>query len=394
MTAPQPANPGPHTPNHPTSSPQPVRISTTHQAPDYVGLLRRLSVARLLCEWLVSGGRPRQARVGGLRVSGLRRMRGALVGGGRRIVVGGLVLGMVGCSVARRADEGVPSVPVQPVVLPKVVSPPQAEGLDGRAGAPGPQVCTAVTARLTEQLGVAVSAYPNSWNDGGLPALDLCTLLLQGRAVVVGVTALVAQPDSIDRLMAGAGALEVLPELGTEARISDSRVVFAVGDRAVKITPAGGIDRGYPGGIDRVKAVAISQAVRDAVPGALRPGRQTDAACQVSNSQAERFIGALVQLRRDYRVNGALTCVWGTHDATVSIVESFYADTIPESRATPPPKPAPIGRPGYYLPDQGELVFRKGRRVVRVTGLTNPSREIPMDSLLNVVEPLLPLFIK
>jgi hypothetical protein len=308
--------------------------------------------------------------------------------------VGVVVLALVGCSVARRADEARPLVPEPVVVLPTVVVPPQAEGLDGTAGASGPQVCTAVTARLSEQLGFPVTARANSWNDAGLPALDLCTLLLEGRPVVVGVTALPAQPDALSRLSAGAGSVEALPELGPDARLSDSRLVFAVGDRAIKITPAGGINRSYPGGIDRVKAVAIGRAVRDVVPGVLRPGRQSDSACQLSNSVAERFVGALVQLRRDYRVNGALTCIWGTYDATVSIVESFHADSIPEATATPPPRLAPIGRPGYYLPDQGELVFRQGRRVVRVTGLTNPPREVPLETLLDIVEPLLPLFIK
>jgi hypothetical protein len=251
-----------------------------------------------------------------------------------------------------------------------------------------------VTATLSRQLGVKVTAKPNSWNDAGLPALDLCTLLLDGHAVAVGVTALPRQPDSLSRLAAGAGSMELLPELGPDARIGPSRVIFAVGDRAVKITPAGGIEQGYPGGIDRAKAVAISRAVRDAAPANLRNARQSDAACQVAGSGAERFVGALVQLRRDYRVNGALTCIWGTFDATVSIIESFHADTIPEAKQTPPPKLAPIGQPGYYLPDQGELVFRQGRRVVRVSGLTNPPREIQLETLLDIVEPLLPLFIR
>jgi hypothetical protein len=322
-------------------------------------------------------------------------LRGAVRRTVRRVVVGWVVCALVaGCSVARKADEARPTPTPPPAVLPSVVAPPQAEGLDGTAGAPGQQACTAVTSMLSAELGVTVTAKPNSWNDGGLPALDLCTLLLDGRAVTIGVTALSRRPDSLNRLAAGAGALELLPELGADARIGASRVVFAAGDRAVKITPAGGIDGGYPGAIDRAKAVAISRAVRDVVPATLRPARQADAACQLSNSAAERFVGTLVQLRRDYRVNGALTCVWGTFDATVSIVESFHADTIPEAKQTPPPKPAPIGRPGYYLPDQGELVFRKGKRVVRVTGVTDPPRVIPLDSLLDIVEPLLPLFIK
>ncbi|MEU4389849.1 hypothetical protein [Kribbella sp. NPDC023855] len=277
--------------------------------------------------------------------------------------------------------------------MPKVVAPPQAEGLDGSAGEPGPTVCSAVTATLSKELGVAVAAKPFSWNDGGLPALDLCTLVLEGRTVTVGVSALPKQPDSLDRLSAGAGTPELLPELGPDARISSSRVVFSVDDRAVRVLSTGGINR-QPAGIDRAKAVAIAQAVRAVVPKQLRAARQSDSTCQLATAEAERFVGALVQLRRDYRVNGALTCIWGTVDATISIVESFHPDSIPEAIQTPPPRPAPIGRPGYYLPEQGELVFRQGRRVVRVTGLTNPPREIPLQTLLDVVGPLMPLFIR
>jgi hypothetical protein len=305
-------------------------------------------------------------------------------------VAGALLLG---CSVARRANEGLPATPAPPPVVPTVIAPPQAEGLDGTAGEAGVNLCTAVAWPLTKELGVTVTAKPFSWNDGGLPALDLCTLLLDGRAVTVGVTALPKQPDSIDRLAAGSGTLELLPELGPDARISASRVVFPVEDRAVRVLSTGGIDR-YPSGIDRVKAVAISRAVRSVVPGLIRAARQTDSACQLSTPEAERFIGTLVQLRRDYRINGALTCIWGSFDATFSIVESFHADTIPEAMRTPPPRFAPIGSPGYYLPDQGELVFRQGRRVVRVSGLTNPPKEVPLDTLLDVVGPLLPLFIR
>ncbi|NEA32712.1 hypothetical protein G3I17_13700 [Streptomyces sp. SID13031] len=255
-------------------------------------------------------------------------------------------------------------------------------------------VCVAVAWPLTKQLGVSVVAKPFSWNDGGLPALDLCTLVLDGRSVTVGVTALPKQPDSLERLAAGSGTLELLPELGPDARISPSRVVFPVDDRAVRLLSAGGIDR-YPTGIDRAKAVAISQAVRIVVPSLIRSARQTDSACQLSAASAQRFIGTMVLLRRDYRVNGALTCIWGSFDATFSIVESFNPDTIPEAKRTPPPpRLSSIGRPGYYLPDQGELVFRQGKRVVRVSGLTNPSREIPLETLLDLVAPLLPLFIR
>ncbi|TDD21863.1 hypothetical protein E1218_20220 [Kribbella turkmenica] len=251
-----------------------------------------------------------------------------------------------------------------------------------------------MTRTLTASLRVTVTANPNSWNDGGLPALDLCTLLVEGRPVTVGVSALPRQPDSLDRLLAGTGSSEPVSELGPDARIAESRIVFAVADRTVRITPAGGIDRGTASGIDRAGAVAIALAARDAVPMALRDARQSDSACQVSNSAAERFVGVHVQLRRDYRVDGALTCIWGTYDATVAIVEAFDQPTIPEADRVPPPRLAPIGRPGYYLPDEGELVFRQGRRVVRVTGLTNPPREVSLDTLLGIVDPLLPLFLR
>ncbi|WBQ01865.1 hypothetical protein [Kribbella sp. CA-293567] len=277
--------------------------------------------------------------------------------------------------------------------MPVVVAPPQAEGLDGSAGEPGPTVCAAVTATLGKQLGVKVTAKPFSWNDGGLPALDLCTLLLDGRAVTVGVTALPKQLDSLDRLAAGTGALELVPELGPEARISSSRLVFSVEDRAVRVLSIGGIDR-HPTGIDRAKAVAISRAVRAVVPAMTRDARQSESICQLSTAAAERFVGTTTQLRRDYRVDGALTCIWGGFDATVSIVESFHPDTIPEAKRTPPPPFAPIGRPGYHLPDQGELVFRQGRRVVRVTALTNPARQVSLETLLGLVDPLMPLFLR
>ncbi|WP_406055714.1 hypothetical protein [Kribbella sp. NBC_00889] len=323
-----------------------------------------------------------------------RLSRGALASA----LAGALALALLtsGCSVARKADGSRPlTVPTQPpAVVPTVIAPPQAEGLDGTAGAPGPQVCTAITRTLTTQLHVPVTAKPNAWNDGGLPAMDLCTLLLEDRVVTIGVTALPRQPDSLNRLLTGAGKVEPLTELGPSALITESRMVFTVGDRAVRITPAGGIDRSTADGIDRAKAVAIALATRDAVPTSLRNARQTDAACQLSNSQAEEFAGAQVQLRRDYRVRGALTCIWGTYDATVSIVEAFDQPTIPEAERTPPPQLAPVGQPGYYLPDKGELVFRLGRRVVRVTGLTNPPRVVPLTTLQGIVDPMMPLFLR
>src|SRR4051812_24677403 len=105
----------------------------------------------------------------------------------RRVLAGplalllALLLATTGCTVARRANGSPPRTIPVPAVVPTVVAPPQAEGLDGTAGAPGPQVCTAITRTLTAQLHVPVTAKPNTWNDGGLPAMDLCTLLVQDR---------------------------------------------------------------------------------------------------------------------------------------------------------------------------------------------------------------------
>ncbi|MGY4766474.1 hypothetical protein ACXC9Q_06080 [Kribbella sp. CWNU-51] len=318
----------------------------------------------------------------------LRTSRGAVAG------VLAVLVATAGCSVARRANDSQPRITAAPTVVPTVVAPPQAEGLDGSAGAPGAQVCTAITHALTAKLHVPVTAKPNSWNDGGLPSMDLCTLLVQDRVVTIGVSALPSRPDSLGRLMTGTGTVAPLPELGPDARIAESRLVFPAGDRAVRITPAGGIDLGTADGVDRAKAVAIALATRDAVPKTLRPARQVDEACQVANSAAERFVGLQVQLRRDYRVKGALTCIWGSLDATASIVEAFDQPSIPEAETVPPPRLAPIGQPGYYLPEAGELVFRQGRRVVRVTGLTNPPQVASLATLTGIVDPLLPLFLR
>jgi hypothetical protein len=298
------------------------------------------------------------------------------------------------CSVAQRANGTAPN-PAEPLaVVPTAIAPPQPEGLDGTSGAPGPQVCTAITRRLTARFHSPVTAKPYAWNDGGLPAMDLCTLLLDDLPVTIGVSALPVQPDTLTRLVENPGAVEPLPDLGPQATISESRIVFQVGDRAVRITPAGGIDRDPADGIERARAVAVALAVRDAVPENLRPARQADETCQLATSGAERFIELRVQLRRDYRVNGALTCIWGTYDATVAIVEAFGQTSIPEAQQVPPPQFAPIGRPGYYLPEAGEMVFRQGRRVVRVSALTDPPREVPLDTLTDLVNPMLPLFLR
>jgi hypothetical protein len=304
----------------------------------------------------------------------------------------GLVL--AGCSVARHANAVRPvpitTVPVTTVPAPTAITPPQAEGLNGVGGSPGPNACTSVAGPLTSQLGGRLAGRPDSWNDGGLPALDLCALYLPDRLVVIGITALPAQPDALDRLAAGVAPAGTtnhpLPELTADAQVGDLGVMFTVGDRAVRIASASGLQRAV--------ALSIGRAVIAVVPKVLRAAHQSDAACQPSGSTAERFVGSLVQLRRDYRVDGALTCIWGTFDATVSIVESVRPDTIPEARSIPPPGLAPIGQPGYYLPDEGELVFRQGRRVVRVTALTNPTRPVTLDNLLDIVQPLMPLFLR
>lgn len=305
-----------------------------------------------------------------------------------------LALTVSGCAVAQRANGTTPP-PVPPAaVVPTAIAPPQAEGLDGSAGAPGPQVCTAITRTLTARFHGRVTAKPYAWNDGGLPAMDLCTLLLGDLPVTIGVSALPIQPDTLSRLVENPGGVAPLPELGPEATVSESRIVFRVGDRAVRIAPAGGIDRDPADGIEKARAIAIALAVRDAVPRTLRPARQADETCQLSTSAAERFISLQVQLRRDYRVKGALTCIWGTYDATVSIVEAFDQQTILEAQRVPPPQFAPRGDPGYYLPEDGELVFRQGRRVVRIAALTNPPRVVTLGALTNIVDPLMPLFLR
>src|SRR5882757_7146149 len=100
----------------------------------------------------------------------MRAPRTTAGGPAQRVVAGLTVVALVaGCSVARRADEPREAPPTPVVVMPTAVAPPQAEGLDGTAGTPGPQVCSAITTILSRQLGLKVTAKPNSWNDGGLP---------------------------------------------------------------------------------------------------------------------------------------------------------------------------------------------------------------------------------
>ncbi|WP_237771200.1 hypothetical protein [Kribbella sp. ALI-6-A] len=300
-----------------------------------------------------------------------------------------------GCSVARRASEPPPEPPRPAVPVPTVIAPPPPEGLDGTAGQPGNHACMAVAgpANLVKRPSSSWTAKPYGWNDGGLPALDLCTLVVGGLPVVIGVSALPVAPGTLERVANTLGMFEpaeklggAARDLGPGARTSGRAIVFQAAGRIVRVTPTSGLPDG--------ELLRVAVSVRHVVREVVRPARQSDSACQLANAMAERFIGVHVQLRRDYRVNGALTCIWGTDDATVAIVESVHTDSIPEARQTPLPWPAPIGQPGYYLPDQGELVFRQGRRVVRVSALTAPPREIPLQALLDIVEPLLPLFLR
>ena len=75
------------------------------------------------------------------------------------------------------------------------------------------------------------------------------------------------------------------------------------------------------------------------LPAALKSARITDGACQPAGSLAEQFLGASALLRRDYRVRGGLTCIWGTTDRTVAITESItsnaVADPMPEAHRQP-----------------------------------------------------------
>ena len=142
-------------------------------------------------------------------------------------------------------------------------------------------------------------------------------------------------------------------------------------------------------------ALILGRALTAVAARVVKPARESDATCQPSGSTAEQFLGVSAQLRRDYRTErGALTCIWGSTDATVAIVESVRPDRIPEADRQPAPRLAPVGEEGYYLPEEGELVFRKGHRVVRVTALSEPSRPASLDRLFDIVEPIMPLFLR
>ncbi|MFC0625694.1 hypothetical protein [Kribbella deserti] len=300
------------------------------------------------------------------------------------------MLSATACTTARTADRATPP-PVltsrQPAVI-GPIAPPPPPGLDGRAGLDGPNACTSIARgpALAKAFGVKVTARPKTWNDGGLPSLDLCALLIGAREVRIGISALRAQPTSIDRLATVLGSPpRPLTRLAADARSGLLGVAFTTYDRAVRIAAADGLTT--------AEQVTIGRAVRAVVPAVARPARISDAACQPSGSSAEQVLGVAAQLRRDYRTEaGAVTCIWGSVDATVAIVESTRPDDIPEARRQPRPERVPIGDGGYYLRSENELVFRRGRRVVRVTVVSDPQRVVTRDRLYDTVGPLLPLF--
>ncbi|WP_328993875.1 hypothetical protein OG394_05865 [Kribbella sp. NBC_01245] len=313
-------------------------------------------------------------------------MRGSIV-----VCVAVVLVCAPACTTARNADRR----PLDPVVTTAPpaglapIAPPPAPGLNGNAGLDGPNACTAIAGPiLTTTLGAKVTARPKSWNDGGLPSLDLCALLVGKDEIRIGVSALTAQPNSLDRLGTVLGsAPKPFTSLTPDARSGRLGVAFTAFGRAVRISAAGGLSP--------QRQLAIGRAVLDAVPAVARPARITDAACAPAGSSADQVLGVSAQLRRDYRTeSGAVTCIWGSVDATVAIVESTRPDDIPEARRQPPPERVPILDGGYYLRSENELVFRGGRRVVRVSALADPWRQVSRDRLYDTVGPILPLFIR
>jgi hypothetical protein len=313
----------------------------------------------------------------------------------------GCCLGVVSCTTAREASR--PRATPTPVhAAPTAIAPPAPPGLDGAAGVSGANICTALSAAdLAGLLGggggrVTVTARPNSWNDAGLPSMDLCSLVVTrtgrpAQTVHVGVSALPTQGASLTRLSTTLGPDPVAaPEIGPDALAGPLGAAFTLEDRAVRVTAAPGLSR--------ADAAAVAKAVVPVLPAALKSARITDGACQPAGSLAEQFLGASALLRRDYRVRGGLTCIWGTTDRTVAITESIISnavtDPMPEAHRRPRPALAPIGDEGYFLPSEGQLVFRKGKRVVRVSALAEPPVEVTLDGLLSIVEPVMPLFIR
>jgi hypothetical protein len=315
-----------------------------------------------------------------------------------RPVVPLLVAGclLTACTTAREASR--PRVTPTPVPAgPTAVAPPAPPGLDGSAGSTDGTVCTALPAAdLSRGLGGTVTVRPNGWNDGGVPSLDLCSLVVSrggrpAQTVQVGVSALPAQPASLTRLATTVGPDPApAPEVAADAIAGDLGAAFTVQDRVVRVT-------GTPG-LTHAEAAVLAAAVIPVLPSALKSARMTDGSCQPAGSVAEQFLGESAQLRRDYRVRGGLTCIWGSTDRTVAIVESIMssavADPLPEANRRPRPALAPVGDEAYFLPDEALLVFRKGRRVVRVSALAEPPVAVTMDGLLSIVEPVMLLFIR
>lgn len=313
-------------------------------------------------------------------------MRGSIV-----VCVAVALVSVAGCTTARNADRR----PVEPVITTAPpaglvpIAPPPAPGLNGTAGLDGPNACKAIAGpALSTALGAKVTARPKSWNDGGLPSLDLCALLVGKDEIRIGISALTAQPNALDRLGTVLGsAPKPFTDLAPDARSGRLGVAFTTFERAVLISSAGGLSP--------KRQLAIGRAVLGAVPAVARRARISDAACAPAGSSADLVLGVRAQLRRDYRTeDGAVTCIWGSVDATVAIVESTRPDDIPEARRQPPPERVPILDGGYYLREENELVFRGGRRVVRVSALADPWRQVSRDTLYDTVGPILPLFIR
>ncbi len=220
----------------------------------------------------------------------------------------------------------------------------------------------------------------------------MCALQLTGRGVpartvLVGVSALPVGAPLLERLYRTIGPQPVdASEIGADARYARLGAAYRVGDYAVRLTSEPELSR--------QDAALIASAVSPEVLNSVPSPRMTDPACQPAGAVAEQFLGVpRAELRRDYRVRTGMTCIWGTDDRTVSIVESLDS-ALPEARYVPTPVPAPIGDRGYYLPDAGELVFQSGRRVVRVSALAEPPVPVSMDRLLDIVEPIMPLFLR
>lgn len=300
-----------------------------------------------------------------------------------------LAVALSGCS----GGDGAAPTPSVVLPAPTAIAPPPAPGQDGLNGAAGPNLCTVLDrAALAARLGATVTVRPYGWNDGGVPSLDQCAVVLTkpgaaAREVRIGVSVLSAQVRSLERLVRTLGRDVVqLPRVGDEARLGSDGMAFGVGDRVVRIGAK----------LNAAEAEVLAAEVSAAVPRLHRSSRESDGACQPAGAVAEEFLGVNAQIRRDSRVHGALTCIWGSADATVAIVESYFP---PPARAVLPAdvrsaQRAAIGDEGFYLPEEGRLVFRKGARIVQVSALSDPSRPASAELLTSIVKPVLPLFLR